>query len=143
MSVQPGIGSVPGEHPNALAYRRTADLFRARDIEKLRTLIDSEVVWHVPGASVRAGEIRGLEAVVHFLRTLPAGFTIREHDVFGNDQHVVALSYMGIRRPDFEDMVRVVSVFHFRNGRQVERWFYPEDMVAWDRVLGLPPGDDR
>jgi hypothetical protein len=39
------------EHPNATAYRRTADAFRARDFETLRTLVAEDVVWHVPGAT--------------------------------------------------------------------------------------------
>jgi hypothetical protein len=29
-----------------------------------------------------------------------------------------------------------VSVFHFRDGRQSERWFFPEDAEAWDRIFG-------
>jgi hypothetical protein len=30
---------------------------------------------------------------------------------------------------------RVVSIFHYRDGRQAERWFYPEDPDVWDRIL--------
>jgi len=29
-----------------------------------------------------------------------------------------------------------VSIFHFRDGRQVERWFFPEDAAAWDEIFG-------
>ena len=138
MSVPRGDDASPHEHPNALAYRRTADAFRAGDLGALRLLFDAEVVWHIPGHSFRAGEFRGLDAVIELLRGLPAGFTLLEHDVLGNDEHVVALSYMGVRRPDLELETRVVSVFHFRDGRQVERWFYPEDVETWDRIFGLP-----
>jgi hypothetical protein len=31
-----------------------------------------------------------------------------------------------------------VNVFHFRDGRQIERWFYPEDMTTWDQAFSLP-----
>jgi hypothetical protein len=65
------------------------------------------------------------------------GFWLKEHDVFGNDEHVCALSYMGARRPGLDVETRVVSTFHFRDGRQVERWFFPEDATAWDRIFGL------
>ncbi|MEO8571914.1 MAG: nuclear transport factor 2 family protein [Chloroflexota bacterium] len=126
------------EHPNATAYRRTADAFRARDLAALAALFDPDAVWHIPGQSFRAGEIRGLEAIIALLRGLPAGFTIREHDVLGNDEHVVALSHIGVLRPDLELETRVVNVFHFRDGRQVERWFYPDDADVWDRIFGLP-----
>jgi hypothetical protein len=29
----------------------------------------------------------------------------------------------------------VTSVFHYRAGRQVERWMYPEDPEAWDLIF--------
>jgi hypothetical protein len=88
------------------------------------------------GRHVMAGEIRGLDELVAWLGRLSEfGFTIREHDVFGNDEHLCALSYMGARRPGVEVEIRVTSVFHFRAGRQVERWMYPEDMAAWDAIF--------
>ena len=49
--------------------------------------------------------------------------------------HVCALSEMGAHRPGTEVSTRVVSIFHFRDGRQVERWFYPDDMAAWNAIF--------
>jgi ketosteroid isomerase-like protein len=130
------------EHPNATAYRRTADAFRAGDRETLAVLIDEDVVWHIPGSGPLAGDIDGREALFRFfdrLRDVTEGtFTIGEHDVLGSDEHVVALSYMSAVREGTLVSVDVVSVFHFRDGRQQERWLHPSDMVAWDRVLGGP-----
>jgi len=68
------------------------------------------------------------------------GFWLREHDVFGNDDHVCALSHMGARREGLVVETRVVSIFHFRSGRQVERWFFPEDADAWDRIFDARDG---
>ena len=125
-----------GEHPNVVAYRRTADAFRARDFDAIRSLVAETVVWHVPGRHPMAGEIRGVDELVAWLSRLSElGFTLREHDVLGNDEHVCALSYMGARRPGVDIEIRVTSVFHFRAGRQVERWMYPEDMAAWDAIF--------
>ena len=42
---------------------------------------------------------------------------------------------MGARRPNVDIEVRVASVFHFRDGRQLERWLYPEDLEAWDAIF--------
>jgi ketosteroid isomerase-like protein len=124
------------EHPNATAYRKAADAFRAGDSEALRGLIAEDVVWHVPGRNPLAGEIRGLDELVAWLgRVAALGFTLREHDVFGNDEHVCALSYMGARRPGVAIETRVTSIFHFRDGRQIERWFYPDDIDAWNAIL--------
>ena len=124
-----------GEHPNATAYRRTVDAFRTGDFDVIRSLVAEDVVWHVPGRSAMAGEI-GLDALVAWLGRLGEfGFTIREHDVFGNDEHVCALSYIGARRPGVVIEIRVTSVFHYRAGRQIERWFYPDDAAAWDAIF--------
>jgi len=131
------MAAMPDEHPNATAYRRAAEAFRAGDLGTIEELVDPDVVWHVPGRSARAGDIHGRAALRDWLSDLAgSGFWLREHDVFGNDEHVCALSAMGARRPGLEAETRVVSIFHFRDGRQLERWFFPEDATAWDRILG-------
>jgi ketosteroid isomerase-like protein len=128
------------EHSNVAAYRRTADAFRARDTEILAGLIDDEVVWHVLGSSPLAGEIRGCEALFRWFDRLhevtEGTFTLKEHDVLGTDDHVVALSDMSAVRDGVRISVNVVSVMHFRDGRQQERWFHPSDPTAWDALLG-------
>jgi uncharacterized protein len=127
---------VADEHANALAYRRTADAFRAGDEAALSELIAGDVVWHVPGTHPMAGDIRGIgELLAWFGRLRPKGFWLTEHDVFGNDAHVCALSIMGARRPAIDVQTRVVSVFHYRDGLQLERWFHPEDLEAWSQIF--------
>ena len=124
------------EHPNALAYRRTADAFRSADHAALAALLASDVVWHVPGTHSMAGELRGRDQLIAWLSRLQAtGFWLTEHDVFGNDEHVCALSFMGARRRGVDVQTRVVSVFHYRDGQQLERWFYLEDSAAWDQIF--------
>jgi hypothetical protein len=124
------------EHPNALAYRRTADAFRAGDDATLAALIAPDVVWHVPGQHAMAGDIRGRDELTNWFRRLrPKGFWLTEHDVFGNDQHVCALSIMGARRPGVDVQTRVASVFHYRDWQQLERWFHPDDPAAWERIF--------
>ena len=131
------------EHPNATAYRRAADAFRAGDLNTIAQLVADDVVWHVPGRHRRAGDLVGSAAVMSWLNGLRGtGFWLREHDVFGNDEHVCALSVVGARRPGLDVETRVVNVFHFRDGRQVERWFYPEDRDAWDRIFDGPAATD-
>jgi len=130
------------EHLNALAYRRTADAFRTGDRDTLTELIDEDAVWHVPGSSAMAGDIHGRDAVFQFLERLrevtDGTFVLKEHDVLGSNDHVVALSHMSAVREQVSVSVDVVSVFHFRDGRQQERWFHPSDIAAWDRMLGGP-----
>ncbi len=80
--------------------------------------------------------LQAREQVMAWLSRLRArGFWLAEHDVFGNDEHVCALSMMGARRTGVDVQTRVVSVFHYRDGQQLERWFYPEDPAIWDQVF--------
>ena len=123
-------------HPNAIAYRRTAEAFRSGDQTELASLIASDVVWHVPGAHSMAGEIRGRDRLLDWLGQLRAkGFWLIEHDVFGNDEHVCALSLMGAQRSGAAVQTAVVRIFHYREGQQLERWFYPDDPADWERIF--------
>lgn len=104
------------EHPNAVAYRRTVDAFRAGERETLVQLLAPDVVWHVPGANRMAGVVRGREALFEWferLREVSDGtFSIREHEVLGNEEHVVALSRLSALRDGVMVPDDVVSVFH-------------------------------
>jgi hypothetical protein len=42
---------------------------------------------------------------------------------------------MGARRDDFEAQTRVISIFRYQDGRQVERWLYPDDAAAWNAMF--------
>jgi hypothetical protein len=42
---------------------------------------------------------------------------------------------MGARRDGVDVQTRVVSVFRYRNGQQIERWFYPDDPQAWNNIF--------
>jgi hypothetical protein len=127
---------VTQDHPDAIAYRRTADAFRTGDLDLVKTLIAPEVVWHVPGEHPMAGTIDGREALLTWLAQLGSiGFWLVEHDVFASDQHVCAISTMGARRNSVDVQTRVISVFRYRDGRQVERWLYPDDTAAWNTIF--------
>ena len=98
------------------------------------------MVWHVPGNSLLAGEIHGLDALFRWFERLhqvtKGTFMLREHDVLATDDHVIALSDMSSERDGHRVSVNVVSVMHFRDGRQLERWFHPSDPLAYDVLLG-------
>ena len=90
----------------------------------------------MPGEHPLAGDYRGRDEVLHLLEQVSAlGFVLTEEDVFDNDQHVCALSRMGARRPGLEVTTQVVSIFRFHDQRQLERWFYPDDMAVWNAIF--------
>ena len=125
------------EHPNAVAYGRTADAFRSGDRAVLEGLIAADVVWHVPGEHDMAGVVRGRETLLAWLEQLRRlGFWLAERDVFASDEHVCAVSLMGARRDGVDvQPTRVVSLFRYRDGQQIERWMYPDDRVAWNAIF--------
>lgn len=133
---EPPSAPVSAEHSNASAYRRTADAFRDGDSELLKSLIADDVRWHVPGEHSMAGDIIGRAELLEWLAAIRAkGFWLTEDDVFGSDQHVCAVSTMGARREHVDVQTRVVSVFRYRDGQQLERWFYPDSEMDWRRIF--------
>jgi hypothetical protein len=83
-----------------------------------------------------AGDVAGREALLEWLARLPAfGFWLEEHEVFANDEYVCAISTMGARREGVDVQTRVVSVFRYEDGLQLERWLYPDDVRAWDAMF--------
>ena len=83
-----------------------------------------------------AGTIEGRQALLAWLAEVGnIGFWLVEHDVFASDQHVRAISTMGARRPDVDVQTRVISIFRYRDGWQVERWLYPDDTAAWNTIF--------
>ncbi len=83
-----------------------------------------------------AGDVHGRRNLLEWLGELSRkGFWLTEQDVFANDEHVCAISVMGRNRPDLEVHTRVVSVFRYKYGRQLERWLYPDDNDAWHQIF--------
>ena len=79
----------------------------------------------------------GRDALLGWLAHLKGiGFWIVECDVFASDQHVCAISTMGARRDGGDVQTRVISVFRYHEGQQVERWLYPDDNAAWNAIFG-------
>jgi hypothetical protein len=87
-----------------------------------------------------AGDVDGREALLEWLARLPAiGFWLEEHEVFANDEYVCAISTMGARREGVDIQTRVVSVFRYDDGLQIERWLYPDDATAWEAIFSAEP----
>jgi hypothetical protein len=84
-----------------------------------------------------AGEMRGWDDLLAWPGELRRrGFWPEELEVFGNDRYVCAISVMGARREGVDVSTRVVSVFAYEAGRQIERWLHPHDLAAWEQIFG-------
>ena len=106
--------------------------------DELRDVLDSEVVWHVPGASAIAGERRGIEAVLEYLdarrRMTNSTFRAAVHGVAMIAGRVVQLAGGRASREGREVRWETVGVFRVADGRIAECWLVPFDHAVFDQI---------
>jgi ketosteroid isomerase-like protein len=108
------------------------------EMDGVAELLCDDVVWHVPGESVIAGEHRGRRAVLDYFarrRGLTnATFRITVHGAALIDGRVVQLAGGRAVRDGREVTWETVGVFAVRDGRIAECWLVPFDQRAFDRI---------
>lgn len=104
----------------------------------LREVLSDEVVWHVPGASVIAGEHRGVEAVLGYLdkrrRMTDSTFQVTIHGMAMIAGRVVQLAGGRAERDGREVAWETIGVFGVADGRIVECWLVPFDQAGFDQI---------
>jgi len=110
--------------------------FAAGDMDGLDKLFSDDIVWHVPGKSLVAGDHKGKQATFAYFGQLAelSGGTFKAdlHDIVGNDDHVVGLHHnSGTRNGNTLDANEIL-VFHMRDGKAVEAWEHHPDGAQWD-----------
>jgi ketosteroid isomerase-like protein len=114
-------------------------------IDSLRALLSDDVVWHVPGRSLIAGEHRGIDSVLAYFeqRRAITGATLRVivHGTAMVGDRVVQLAGGRAEREGRELTWETVGVFRVAAGRIAECWLVPFDQYAFDRIWReTPPG---
>jgi hypothetical protein len=121
---------------SADVVRRGFDAFVTRDFDTVRRVIAEDVVWRIPGASVLAGEHRGLDAALAMLRRsleLSGGtYTTELVDLYGSETGAVARYRARGRRDDRELDVEQALFCRVDGGRIVEVDAVPFDQRAFD-----------
>ncbi|HVE45850.1 MAG TPA: nuclear transport factor 2 family protein [Acidimicrobiales bacterium] len=114
------------EHPNVEIVRRGYDALNNGDTSALAALITENVVWHVPGRSLIAGDYHGRETTFvyfHRLHELTNGtYQAELHIAVGDDEHVISVDHSSARRNGRIYDENELVVFRFRDGRIVEAW---------------------
>ena len=92
------------EHAHAAVVRQGFERFTGGDVSGLLDLFAADAVWRVPGENAVAGDYRGREAIVAFLRRTAelTGGTYRVELlwVLADDVHTVAVYRAQGERPD-------------------------------------------
>lgn len=124
------------EHPNATLVRKGYDAFNRAEVEAIREVLADHVVWHEPGRSVLAGDYKGVDEVLGFLRRLHdlSGGTLRTElvELLVDPERVTAFQRLtGERGGKFLDTLDVVD-FEIHHGRVTEVSVYQSDTYAFD-----------
>jgi ketosteroid isomerase-like protein len=124
------------EHPNATRARRGFERFVAGDPEGLLELFASHAVWHVPGANAMAGDYRGLEEILAFLRrtreVTDGTYQVELLWVVADDEHVVPLYRARGRRGERTLDIEQALLIEVEGGLWRNIRAQPLDQAAFD-----------
>ena len=123
-------------HPNAKLVRKGYEAFNAADIEAIHDVLAPDVVWHEPGRSAVAGDYKGVEEVLGFLRRLHdlsgGTFSAELVDLLVDAERVTAFQRItGSRSGMTLDTVDVVD-FEIHSGHVTEVTVYQSDTYGFD-----------
>jgi uncharacterized protein len=128
------------EHPNADLLRRGYTAFQNGDLDTVRSLFASDIVWHVPGASHLAGDYRGVDdTIALFVRQFEESggtFQVELHDVVANDEHAVALAKFSASKGGASMAENYVHVAHIAGGKLTESWIVGDNQAKVDAFWG-------
>ncbi len=128
------------EHPNAELWRNAQQAFSRGDMNALASFWVDDVLLHFPGVSPVAGDHGGKKAVLAFFAKLVGltGGTLRiadVHDVFANDEHVVALLRFTASRQGKQLSWDQTHIYHISEDKITEAWLVPTDQRALDEFF--------
>jgi SnoaL-like polyketide cyclase. len=127
------------EHPNAELYRRLTAAFQARDVDTMTKMIAPDVRWHEAG---NPQVIEGRSSVMQRMSMVgEVEGAVDLHDVLADDEHVVAMLNVQLRKGDGSQVsYPVVEIAHVDGGQVTERWAFmnacPDDVTAFFAGLG-------
>ena len=125
------------EHGNAAVVRQGFERFTGGDVSGLLDLFAPDAVWHVPGENAVAGDYRGRDAIVAFLRRTAelTGGTYRVELlwVLADDEHTVAVYRAQGERPDGRSLdIEQALLVGVEDGLWADIRAQPLDQAAFD-----------
>lgn len=127
-------------HPNAAVVREGFERFVRGDVAGLLDLFAEDAVWHVPGANAMAGDYRGREEIVAFLRRTAvetAGtYRVDLLWVVADDEHTVAVYRARGERAGRSLDIEQALLIELRGGLWADIRAQPLDQSAFDEFWG-------
>ena len=125
-------------HPNEQLLRNEYRARADRDDRLLAEVFADDIAWHVPGKNLIAGEYRGRDQVMEYVRRRRAlvddTFEVTVEDVLANDEHGFVIASGSAVRDGKRLEWRAHGLYRFENGRIAECWLLPEDQHAFDAI---------
>jgi ketosteroid isomerase-like protein len=125
------------EEPSEAAVQRFYAAFKGGDQDGVRALLAEDVVFHVPGTGILAGDHHGKEAVIQAFQRAAAetGGTFRTEPIgtLANRTYVAYLQRWTATRGRASVDMRNLIVYRVRDGQIAERWEFLEDLEGHDR----------
>ena len=118
-----------GEHANVALVRSTLDAWNRGDMQAVANTLADDVEWHEIGRSEALHWKAGMQAATTG-DAVDYKITVKLHDVFGGDDHTVALVEATATRDGRTLTYRTAEIYHVRDGKITERWAFSDDTAA-------------
>jgi len=127
------------EHPNAELYRRLTAAFQAGDIDTVKGALAPGLRWHEAGNPQVMGREAVLQQMSGAIKRIDGNIAV--HDVLANDEHVIALINVALRKPNGSEIsYPAIEIAHMSEGVITERWSFmdscPPEVNAFFSDLG-------
>jgi ketosteroid isomerase-like protein len=131
------MAATQADHPNAALARRLYETLSEGDLAAYLELLADDVVFHVGGDSIVAGEHRGKDAVINLgVKVLEETAGTYRTDLLGvlaNDSHAVTLHHWSAERRGRRIAMNNFNVHRVEDRQVVERWEFIEDRLGHDQ----------
>jgi acyl-CoA thioesterase FadM/ketosteroid isomerase-like protein len=120
-------------------HEAQGSFYAGGDDARLRTVLDPDVRWHVPGRNAIAGDYHGIDAVLGYMaaRRSLADASLRLHPgelLIGSQDHVASLTDGSAVIDGVEHNWSTVGLYRIRAGRISECHLLPLDADEFDRI---------
>ena len=124
------------EHLNVGLVKKGYEAFAKGDMATLADVLSEDMVWHIAGNNLLAGEYQGRDAVFKMFAQIAelSGGTFRNepHDVLANDEHAVVLTRETASRQGKQLDGLSVQAYHIKGGQVTEAWSFQHDSRHYD-----------
>ncbi|MBD2100179.1 nuclear transport factor 2 family protein [Leptolyngbya sp. FACHB-261] len=125
------------DHPNAIRIRQAKEcVVPGKDIDPMFAVQAPDMIAHIPGTSLIAGEWRSRDALAAAVRSLGAlagGTLYLTANVVATDDFAINVQRLTGRREDGRSLNTVLTeVWRMQDGVCVEIWDHFQDLDAWD-----------